>query len=51
MLAIVLDSKTPDLKMALIKKKKDGTMNNDKDLKKILSLEEIYQWAKSKENY
>jgi hypothetical protein len=47
MLAIVLDSNTPDFRMAFFAPKKDGTMNNDKDLKRKLSLEDMYQWAKA----
>ncbi|MDR2971057.1 MAG: hypothetical protein LBU83_03925 [Bacteroidales bacterium] len=45
MLAIVLDTNTPDLKMALFTPKQNGTMNNDKDVKQFLSLEELFQWA------
>jgi hypothetical protein len=33
--------------MAFFAPKKDGTMNNDKELKMLLSLETLYQWAKS----
>jgi hypothetical protein len=47
MLAIVLDSNTPDFRMAFFAPRKNGSMNNDKDLKRTLSLEEMYQWAKS----
>ena len=47
MLAIVLDSNTPDLEMAFFTPKKDGSMNNDNDLKETLSLESLYQWAKT----
>ena len=47
MLAIVLDSNTPDFKMAFFAPKKDGSMNNDKELKTTLSLETMYQWAKT----
>jgi hypothetical protein len=51
MLAIVLDSNTPDLKMAFFAPKSNGAMNNDKDVKKFLSLETLVQWAeKSLEN-
>ena len=46
LLAIVLDSNTPDLKMAFFTPKHNGTMNNDKDVKQFLSLETLYQWAK-----
>jgi hypothetical protein len=45
MLAIVLDTNTPDLKMALFAPKQNGTMNNDIDVKQFLSLESIFQWA------
>ena len=47
MLAIVLDSNTPDLKMAFFAPKQNDTMNNDKDIKQFLSLESLYQWAKT----
>lgn len=47
MLAIVLDSNTPDLKMAFFAPQKEGGMNNDKDLKQTISLETLYQWAKT----
>jgi len=49
MLAIVLDTNTPDLKMAFFTPKENGTMNNDKDVKLFLSLETLYQWAKMSE--
>ena len=45
LLAIVLDSNTPDLNMAFFTPQKNGNMNNDKNLKKTLSLEEFYKWA------
>jgi len=45
LLAIVLDSNTPDLDMAFFTPQKNGNMNNDKNLKKTLSLEEFYKWA------
>jgi hypothetical protein len=45
MLAIVLDTNTPDLKMAFFTPKQNGTMNNDIDVKLFLSLEELFQWA------
>jgi hypothetical protein len=45
LLAIVLDSNTPDLKMAFFTPKHNGTMNNDKDVKRFLSLEELHSWA------
>jgi len=47
MLAIVLDSNTPDWQTAFFAPKQDNTMNNDKDLKQTLSLETLYQWAKT----
>ncbi|MCL2167636.1 MAG: hypothetical protein FWH59_00750 [Lentimicrobiaceae bacterium] len=46
LLAIVMDSATPDLKMAFFTPQKTGTMNNDKNLKKLLSLQELTLWAK-----
>jgi hypothetical protein len=47
LLAIVLDSNTPDLQMAFFAPKQTGAMNNDQDIKQTLSLETLYQWAKS----
>jgi len=47
MLAIVIDSNTPGWETAFFAPKSNGTMNNDKDLKKILSLETMYKWAKT----
>jgi len=46
MLAIVIDSNSPDLQMALFAPKQNGTMNNDMDLKQTLSFEKLYQWTK-----
>ena len=50
MLAIVIDSNSPNLQTALFAPRQDGIMNNDNDLKQILSLETLYQWAKSLPN-
>ena len=47
LLAIVMDTKTPHLEMAFFTPQKTGTMNNDINLKRKLSLEEIYKWAKT----
>jgi len=47
MLALVIDSNSPDFQMAFFSPKKTGVMNNDKDLKKTVALETLYQWAKS----
>jgi len=47
MLALVLDSNSPDFRMAFFSPKKDGTMNNDNDLKRKFSFEDMYQWAKT----
>jgi len=46
MLAIVLDTNTPDLNMAFFTYKMNGVMNNNTDIKEPLSLEAMYQWAK-----
>ena len=46
MLAIVIDSNTENLDTAFFTSKKSGNMNNKEDMKKILSFEEIVQWAK-----
>jgi hypothetical protein len=48
LLAIVLDSNTPDLEMAFFTLQKTGAMNNDKNLKRKLSLEELHDWAKNR---
>jgi len=48
MLAIVIDSHTPDWEMALFTPKQDGKMNNDKDVKQTVSLKSLYLWAKTK---
>jgi len=45
MLAIVIDSNTPDLETAFFTPKLNGNMNNDTDLQQTLSLETLYQWA------
>ena len=47
LLAIVIDSNSPDFQMAFFTPKQSGMMNNDKDLKQTLALETMYQWAKS----
>jgi len=47
MLALVIDSNSPDFQMAFFSPKKTLSMNNDKDLKKTVPLETLYQWAKS----
>jgi len=47
MLAIVIDSNSPDFQMAFFAPKQSGQMNNDKDLKQTVPLETLYQWAKS----
>ena len=47
LLALVIDSNSPDFQMAFFTPRKNGTMNNDKDLKQTLPLETLYQWAKS----
>ena len=50
MLAIVIDSNSPDLQMVFFAPKHNGEMNNDKDVKQLLSLEALYQWAKTSPN-
>ena len=49
MLAIVIDTKTEHLKMAFFtpKASEQQTMNNDKDIKKTLTLDELLKWAKT----
>jgi len=47
MLALVIDSNSPDFQMAFFSPQKTGQMNNDKDLKQTVALETLYQWAKS----
>jgi hypothetical protein len=46
MLAIVVDTNTPDLKMAIFTPKRDGSMNNNVEMNKTFSLEVLYQWGK-----
>ncbi|MDR0332273.1 MAG: hypothetical protein LBI15_02305 [Dysgonamonadaceae bacterium] len=46
LLAIVIDNNTDNLNMGLFSPKKDGSINNNDELKKELSLEKIHQWAK-----
>ena len=45
--AIVIDILTPDINFAIFTAKRDGTMNNQTDLKKELSFEKMYLWTKS----
>jgi hypothetical protein len=49
MLAIVIDTKTENFEMAFFTPKSgtQNVMNNDKDIKKTLMLEELYKWAKT----
>ncbi len=48
MLAIVVDSNTEDLETAFFTPKQGGVMNNNLDLKRVLSLDTLYQWAKKR---
>lgn len=43
--AIVVDILTPNQEMGIFTFKHDATMNSKADLKKLYSLEELYQWA------
>lgn len=49
MLAIVLDTNTPDWKMAFFTPRHDGSMNNSKKIgenSKIYSLDDLYEWSR-----
>ena len=43
--AIVIDILTPKQELGIFTFKRDSTVNSKKDLKKMYSLEEMYQWA------
>ena len=43
LLAIVIDTNTPELKTGFFTAKKDGTMNNNEDVKRWFSFEDIYR--------
>ena len=43
LIAIVIDTNTPDLKVGFFAAKKDGTMNNKEEVKRWFSFEEIYR--------
>jgi len=43
LLALVIDTNTPDLKVGFFVPKADGTMNNKEDVKRWFSFEEIYR--------
>ena len=47
MLAIVIDSNTPNWETAFFSPKQNGAMNNDKDIKNTFYMETLYRWAKS----
>ncbi len=46
LLAIVVDTNTPDLETGFFTPRKDGSMNNNEDVMKWFSLEDIYKKAK-----
>lgn len=48
LLAIVIDTNSPDWSMALFCPKHSGEMNNKVDLKKTLSFDDLYKWSKDK---
>lgn len=43
--AFVIDILTPEQELGIFTFKADGTVNSQQDLKKMYSLEEMYQWA------
>jgi proteasome lid subunit RPN8/RPN11 len=49
MLALVLDTNTPDWKMAFFTPRRDGTMNNTRigEVSKTYSLDDLYEWSRS----
>lgn len=57
MLAIVLDTNTPDFKTVFFSPKQDGSMNNmdingnNENPMQILSLETLYQWARNPKSF
>ena len=48
LLAIVIDTNTPELKVGFFTAKADGTMNNKEEVKQWFSFEEIYHDAREK---
>lgn len=48
LLAIVIDTNTPDWQMAMFTPKINGVMNNKQDLKKTISFDTIYAWSRTR---
>lgn len=48
LLAIVIDTNSPDWSMALFTPKKNGEMNNKQELKKTISFDSLYLWSRKK---
>ena len=48
LLAIVIDTNTPDWSMAMFAPKKNGSMNNKQELKKTISFDTLYLWSRKK---
>lgn len=48
LLAIVIDTNTPDWSMAMFTPKTNGIMNNKQELKKTISFDTLYLWSKQK---
>lgn len=48
LLAIVIDTNTPDWSMAMFTPKTNGVMNNKQELKKTISFDTLYLWSKQK---
>ncbi len=48
LLAIVIDTNTPELKTGFFTAKNDGTMNNQEDVKRWFSFEDIYREGREK---
>lgn len=47
LVAIVIDTNTPDWQMAIFSAKSSGEMNNKDTLTRTYSLDELYQWSRS----
>lgn len=48
LLAIVIDTNSPDWSMALFSPKRNGEMNNKQELKKTISFDDLYIWSRKK---
>lgn len=48
LLAIVIDTNTPDWSMAMFTPRTNGMMNNKQELKKTISFDTLYLWSKQK---